>query len=233
MKVDGTLLDPLRQLITDKEYVKLYVSQKIGDKYNVKTFDILRKISEIDDYDPIQFPCVVKPTHASGMINICHSPEDFPKPELLKHWMQLNYYAQGREQNYKFLKPKIMVEEFISGNNSTVPFDYKVYCFHGRPHYIHVDSDRFKNPSRNYYDTGWHRLNVEWGYPNRHSTDPKPENLSELLQVASALSAPFDFIRVDCYVIGTDLRVGELTNCPARAGSVISPREMESELCYW
>ena len=32
IKLDGSLLDPLRQFITDKEYVKYYVSAVVGGK---------------------------------------------------------------------------------------------------------------------------------------------------------------------------------------------------------
>ena len=53
------------------------------------------------------------------------------------------------------------------------------------------------------------------------------------LGVASALSAPFDFIRVDLYVVGNQVRVGELTNCPDGVDGVIKPKHMESELYYW
>ena len=233
MKVDGTLLDPLRQFISDKEYVKIYIAGTIGDKFNIETYDILRSPSEIDDYTPTRFPCVVKPTHLSGSVRICSSSDSFPQPELLKKWLVRSHYKKTREQNYKFLKPKIIIEEFISQDDVTVPDDYRIYCFHGVPRFIQVESDRFTGHTRNYYDMKWRRLNVESKYPNRPSDHPKPEALSEMLQIASALAAPFHFIRVDLYQIGKDLRVGELTNCPASAGGVFETREMERQLYYW
>lgn len=233
MKVDGTLLDPLRQFISGKEYVKLYVAVTVGDNYNIETFDVLRKISELDDYIPDRFPCVVKPTHSSGRVRICHTPHDFPSPEELRRWMSFDLYTMGREQNYKFLRPKIIVEEFMSLDGSAVPEDYKIYCFQGSPRFIHVDGDRFSDHTRNFYDIDWRRLHVEWGYPGRISDDPKPENLTEMINIASVLSKPFDFIRVDLYTVGTELRVGELTNCPGNANEAFAPKQMERELCYW
>ena len=182
MKVDGTLLDPLRQFVSDKEFVKIYISGTVGDEYNIETFDILRRISEIDTYKPGRFPCVVKPTHLSGPVRACFSVETFPQTELLRSWMKCSHYQRVREQNYKRLRPKIIVEEFISDNGTNAPKDYKIYCFYGIPKFIHVDADRFNNHTRNFYDTRWRRLDMEWAYPRRPLVDPRPEALSEVLE---------------------------------------------------
>ena len=233
MKVDGTLLNPLRQFVSDKEFVKIYIAGTIGNEYNIETLDVLRNISEIDAYKPSRFPCVVKPTHSSGRVKICFSLDSFPKPKHLKRWLTRSLYKKTREQNYKFLTPKIIIEEFISHDGVTAPVDYKIYCFYGIPKFIHVDSARFTNHTQNFYDTDWCRLDGEWKYPGRPSDDPRPESLSEMLQIASALSAPFDFIRVDLYAIGKELRVGEITNCPLNAGGEFRTKEMERQLYYW
>lgn len=233
MKIDGTLLDPLRQFVSDKEFVKTYVAGIIGDQYNIETFDILRRLSEIETYKPVRFPCVVKPTHLSGPARICYSTEAFPHTTLLKNWMEASHYRRSREQNYKHLKPKIIIEEFISDNGKNIPLDYKIYCFYGVPKFIHVDHGRFNEHTRNFYDTEWRRLDIEWAYPSKAHSDPKPEALSEMLGLASALSTPFDFIRVDLYSVGGRVRVGELTNCPDGANGVIRPKQMESTLYHW
>ena len=103
MKVEGTLLDPLRQFISDKEFVKIYIAGTVGNEYNIETFDVLRQPSEVDAYNPSQFPCVVKPTHLSGPVRICFSADGFPRPELLMDWMGASHYKRVREQNYKHL----------------------------------------------------------------------------------------------------------------------------------
>ncbi len=233
MKVDGTLLDPLRQFVSDKEFVKIYIAGTVGDEYNVGTYDVLRDSSEIEGYRPSRFPCVVKPTHLSGPVKVCLTAEHFPRSELLKSWVARSHYQRTREQNYKRLQPKIIIEEFLSSDGTSSPDDYKVYCFYGVPKFIHVDADRFDNHTRNFYDTEWRRLDVEWAYPRRPFADPRPEALSEILRVASALSTPFDFIRIDLYVVGKKVRVGELTNCPDGVNGVIKPMRMENELYHW
>ena len=74
---------------------------------------------------------------------------------------------------------------------------------------------------------------MEWCYPARRSDDARPDALSEMLRVASILSAPFDFIRVDLYTTGNEVRVGELTVCPGGASEVVTPIEMERALYHW
>ena len=60
--------------------------------------------------------------------------------------------------------------------------------------------------------------------------DPKPPQLEKMLEIAAKLSHPFPFIRVDMYVSGTEVKVGELTNCPNSASRPFSPRSVEFTL---
>ncbi len=47
MKVDGTLFDPLRQFVTDKEYVKQYVAAVVGPQHTMETFQVLRTDEDV------------------------------------------------------------------------------------------------------------------------------------------------------------------------------------------
>ena len=38
-----------------------------------------------------------------------------------------------------------------------------------------------------------------------------------MIKVAQLLSEPFDFVRVDFFIVGTEFFVGELTHCPESA----------------
>ncbi len=64
IKTSGEIENPLRVYVSDKEQVKDYVRQTIGEKYNVPTIAVLRSPGEVDSFD---FParCAIKPTHAS------------------------------------------------------------------------------------------------------------------------------------------------------------------------
>ena len=44
MKKDGTLLDPLRQFVTDKEYVKYYIASVVGWQHTIETYKVLHAL---------------------------------------------------------------------------------------------------------------------------------------------------------------------------------------------
>ena len=222
--------DPLIQYVTDKEYAKQYVSSVVGNNYTTETYRILRNKEELKTYVLDQFPCILKPTHSSGQAVICADRSEFLDREGLARWFAINYYSRSREQNYRHLIPKIIVEEFFSGDGRTVPDDYKIFCFRGVPKFVQVDSGRYSQHTRNLYDTSWNRLPVTYVYPNRIEDDPMPALLGEMLHVAQELSAPFPFVRVDLYSTRTEMRVGELTFFPEAGSGLLKPAEAEFTL---
>ncbi len=230
LKAGGTAYDPRIQYLTDKEYAKQYISSVVGNNYTTETYRILHNREELKAYIPDRFPCIFKPTHSSGQAVICADDSVSLDREELGTWFSIDYYSRSREQNYRHLVPKIIVEEFFSKDGRTVPDDYKVFCFRGVPKLIQVDSGRFSQHTRNLYDTSWVRLPVTYVYPNRTKDDPKPALLGEMLHVAQQLSAPFPFVRVDMYSTESELRVGELTFFPETASGLLSPVEAEFTL---
>ena len=227
IKLDGTLADPLRQYVTDKDYVKHYVASAVGREYALETYDILRTSDEVNNLQLTRIPCVIKPTHMSGQVLICVDRTTRIDRELLKKWLRTNYYKRSREKNYRYLVPKIIVEEFFSGDGTNPPNDYKIFCFNGCPKLIEVDADRFLQHTRNYYDIAWNRLDVVVNYPPRQHGDPKPKNLGLMLDIARQLSKPFSSIRVDMYSNNRCVKVGELTNCHESAGGLVRPTMAE------
>ena len=230
MKVDGMLLDPLRQFVSDKEYVKLYIAGVVGKKYTLEAYQLIRTETEVDQLVLNKLPCVVKPTHASGPVRFYTESDALPDRELFRKWLKLDYYKRKREQNYRYLLPKIIVEEFFSRDGRTPPPDYKFHCFFGVPKLIQVDSNRFTRHTRNLYDTLWNLLPVSFGYPESSDKDIRPSELEEMLDVAARLSQPFSYIRIDMYAIDGEVRVGELTNCPGSAGERVRPSSAELAL---
>lgn len=230
VRVDGDLLDPLRQFVTDKEYAKWYVSATAGERYTLKTLAILNRVEEVDRLRLTHFPSVVKPTHLSGEVLFFREDDGALDRERLKGWFGANLYREAREQNYRWLRPRIMVEEYFDVSGAPVPDDYKVFCYRGEPRFIQVDSGRFTSHTRNLYDTSWRRLPCSIHYPAREEDDARPGPLARMLEIASRLAAPFDFMRVDLYVNGDDIRVGELTSCPGGALERLLPATCDERL---
>src|SRR5262249_37428877 len=112
MKLGGALSDPLRQFVSDKEHVKTYVAAVAGPRHVVPTLAVLRSPEEAEafDYPPT---CMVKPTHSSGRHILRRNANAQPDMDTINSWFAHSKYRRGRETNYRFLKPKIMVEELL------------------------------------------------------------------------------------------------------------------------
>ncbi len=230
MKLSNDLYDPIRQFVTDKEYVKIYISAIVGSQYNLQTLQILRNEEDIRFLNLTVFPCILKPTHRSGNAMIVKKSGDVDL-DILYKWItkESNYFHESKEKNYRYLKPKIIVEEFFSEDSEKLPFDYKFFCFNGKVKFIQVDIDRFTRHTRNFYDTNWNRLPFSLIY-NTGISIPSPPKLDEMIFIASKLSEPFCFVRIDMFSLNNKIRVGEITNLPESGLGKFFPSEVEYEL---
>ena len=151
--------------------------------------------------------------------------------QTLLNWLDApTYYDLHREKNYRYLQPKIIVEPFFGEDVSIVPADYKVYCFHGIARFLLLSTGRFGKQRESFYDVDWNRLQFSRGQQPHEEDAPRPQALTKIVAISQTLSRRFDFIRVDCYASGDDVRVGELTNLPAGANKPIRPLKEELRL---
>ena len=211
LKLSDEARAPVRSRITDKELVKDYVTRMIGPGHVVPTLAILKTAAEIDRFE-FPLPCVVKPTHSSQ--EVMHFGDAQPADEerrLLKYWLKKSYFAANREPNYRDLEHKIIVEPVIGGAFGAIE-DVKVLCFHGRPKLIQIDHNRFGAHGRDYFDVAGRRLPIQMRKPPADLPFPHPGKLAQIIELARRLSEGFSFLRVDFYVDGPRLLIGELTS---------------------
>ncbi|MBN1461946.1 MAG: hypothetical protein JXA57_20640 [Armatimonadetes bacterium] len=234
MRWRGELLDPLRQFTTDKVLAKEFIRARVGEKYVVKTFAVLETEEQIRDY---VFPqhCVVKPAHGCAAVVLCR--DGVVDRDLLASWLRIHYYRGTREQNYAFLRPRVLVEEFALGPDVAAD-DYRLFCVDGEAKVLRVT----RNPqipdghaTGRCYSADWVTQPV-WtsAYPPGPAV-PRPENLDEMLAVAAALSRDFPLVRIDLYTDGTVIKVGEITHCQGGGGTRYLPENGEalfSELLF-
>jgi hypothetical protein len=231
MKTSDEIVQPLRVFVSDKEHVKEFVREKLGDEYNVPTIAVLRSAAEVDSFE---FPadCCIKPTHASGQVILRTNGAPVDR-ERIKRWFGIDYYRFGREWNYRGLQPKVIVEPLIFGGTNVE--DFKIFCFKGEPRLIQVDIDRHTNHTRKFFDVEWNEQDFSIIYPRSAADFPRPASLDRMLAAARTLSAPFSFVRIDLYSDGDQVLVGEVTNCSENAGGFFVPRSAErraSELMF-
>lgn len=212
----------LRETISDKELVKEYVRQKLGDGFTPRTIAILRTREEALAYN---YPdtCVIKATHTSGHVIVRKKGSPPLDTKKIGAWFGIDYSENLREANYRHLERKVIVEEYLSGEGQETPRDYKIFCFSGRPAYIQVDTGRFSEHRRNMLSPNWRELDFGIIHPRCASPVTRPLKLEAMLAAAAKVSADFSFIRVDCYQLGDSFYIGELTNFPGGATQGFTP----------
>lgn len=205
----------LNQLV-DKYAVRQYVIDTIGEEYLNECYGVYDKVSEVNfDNLPNQF--VLKGVHGSGFNLIVKDKNKLNKIAArlkMKKWLFHNfYYKAGLEWAYKDVKPRIIAEQYLEELDRGELHDYKFFCFHGVPKFIHVDVDRFGGHQRLFYDTQWNKLPYKHYLPNDAEIE-KPDTLEHMLRIAKLLSKDFPMVRVDLYSTQGKVIFGELTFYP-------------------
>lgn len=225
--------DPKRKNLVDKYEVKKYVSEMIGDKYIIPTYGVWNKFDDID-FDKLPKQFVLKCTHDSGGIVICKDKNsfDFKKAQAkLNYHLKRKYFNGNREYGYQFVQPRILAEKYMEDESGWQLKDYKVFCFNGEPKFVEVDYDRYVGHKLNVYDLDWNYVDFYMTSPNDPNVNiPKPEKLSELLDLCRKLSKNEIFVRVDFYSIGEELYFGELTFYPGAGCIDFHPDEYDYKL---
>ena len=207
---------PNASLYVDKILVKLVISKLIDNVHIIETLGVWENADDIN-YDLLPKSFIIKTNHASGQNIIIKNKYDFDKKIVnltLNRWLKLNYSTLGKEYQYKKIRPLILVEPLINGQDDAPLNDYKFYCFNGNPMYVQVDFDRFTEHTRNFYDMNWNFQNFSILYPNNKKFIEKPINFDKMIEIAQKLSQGFPFIRVDLYSYGNKVYFGELTFHP-------------------
>jgi hypothetical protein len=220
----------------DKYEVRKYVKETIGEEYLVPLIGIY------DDPEDIYFnklpnQFVLKPTHTSGSVIICRDKNSLDLKQTKKtlaKWMQDNYYWRGREWPYKEVLPRIICEEIISTEDSSLPKDYKLFCFSGIPKVAFVASDRGMDTKFDFYDILWNKLPLSQHYPNSNLDMKKPLQWEEMIKLASKLSKQFPHVRVDFYIDANGyIKFGEMTFYHFSGFQVFEPREYDELFGSW
>lgn len=226
--------DPLLKVCADKVAARGF-AERLGDKYLVPIVGVLDRAIGID-FSGLPHSFVLKASHGSGWNVICRDIYELGREEVrrkFERWEKINFYDVGREWAYDRIPPRILCEHFLEGSDGSSPWDYKVFCFHGRARFIQVDYDRFDGHTRCLFDTDWIPLPCELEYPTRTEASEPPENLKELVRVAEELARGFPFVRVDLYEVGEQVFFGEMTFYPGKGVERFRPAIWDVKLSEW
>ncbi len=236
--------------MVDKYEAKLYVAEKIGEQYIIPTLGIWDSFEEID-FSKLPNQFVIKCTHDSGGLVICKDKATFDiekASQKINQCMKNNFYWFGREWPYKNVKPRIIVEKFMtdygegeSGDNfcennaNKEPTDYKMMCFDGKVNSSFVCSEWFTESGLKiaFHNTNWEEIPFSDHYPRSANLSEKTASYEQMVELVEKLSKDIPFVRVDFYEVRGQIYFGELTFYPGGGMEEFTPSEWDKTLGDW
>lgn len=230
---------PIYHKMVDKYEAKEYIAEKVGSEYVIPTLGIFSSVDEID-YDKLPNEFVIKTTHDSGTFVICRNKSDLDwqnvKKFISKRQKRTNYYHPYKEWPYDGVKPRIIVEKFLTDGRQELN-DYKFYCFNGKPMIYYITTNKgIGLPTRqDFYDINGSHLEIQdIGYPNNEiSIPPVPKCLEEMVRLSEILAQDTYHLRVDFYEINGHVYVGELTFFEGSGYCKFTPEKYNRILGDW
>ena len=224
--------NPVMHQCVDKYKVREYVKSKGLEETLVPLYAHYDSIEQVEwNKLPDQF--VVKTQNGGGGLNVvvCADKSKLNIAEInrkLQCKKKKTRYG-GREWAYYGSEPGIVVEKLLINekNPEAGVNDYKIFCYSGKPEFIIVDVDRYIGHKRNFYDTEWNDLHITSDCPAADRQIERPDNLDEMLRVASTLSKDFPYVRVDMYSMAGKVYFGELTFYPWSGYVQFTPDEAD------
>ena len=207
--------DPKYAKMVDKYEAKKYVGDIIGEEYIIPTYGVYDNFDEIN-FDSLPNSFVIKCTHDSGGVAICKDKKTFDKKsarEKIEKSLKRNYFNEGREPVYKYVKPRIIVEKYMEDKKHKEIVDYKFFCFNGEPKIMYIsDGSHTENQSIAFFDMDYNLLDIEReDYKKMVDIPLKPKNFEKMKEFSRILSKNMYHLRVDFYEINGHLYFGELT----------------------
>lgn len=227
--------NPLLNKCVDKYEVREYVKEKLdkcGEEILIPLIGIYNNVNDID-FDKLPNEFIMKLTNGSSFNHICKNKS---KSEIktiknkFRKWINLDYYAYGREWAYKNVENRIICEKLLKPSSGEAPEDYRFFCFNGKVEFITIDIDSVVNGVknsyyyRNLYSRNWESIDATIQYPNKVGYNvPKPKRLDDMIRIAEKLSEDFPAVRVDLYYFDEKIYFGELTFYHSSGYQTIKP----------
>ena len=208
--------NPILIKLVDKAEVKSWAAERIGEEHVIPTLGVWDCFDEIN-FDELPNAFVLKCTHDSGGNYIVTDKSkmnvELARKKLESH-LKVNYYWHMREWPYKYVKPRILAEEYMVDESGYELKDYKFFCFDGKVKYLFVATDRSiqgKETKFDFFDENFSHLPIKNGHKNADRELLRPLGFEIMKEYASILSKGFPESRVDFYDINGSVYFGEIT----------------------
>lgn len=232
--------NPSYVYMVDKCAAKEYVANLIGNQYIIPTLGVWNCFEDID-FDKLPQQFVLKCNHDSGGVIVCRDKNKFNKQKAAKFLnkrLKINYFYAGRQQSYKNIKPKLIVEQYLEADtdaeDSSVKglVDYKFYCFNGEPHFLYISKglEDHRTARISYATLEWEKADFHrHDYMEFEQLPPQPACFEKMIELSRILARGHYFLRVDFYEVNEKVYFGELTFYPGNGMTLFEPEEYEEQ----
>lgn len=224
LKLERYATDSLIRQCADKFAVREYLKQTGCEDILIPLIASYDSVDAIE-WDKLPNSFAMKWNFGCGFNIICPDKSKLDIGDAIKRMKRWgkdkSCYLDYSELQYKDVKKKIIVEDYLKPETGILPSDYKVYCFNGIAEYILLCVGRDSDGHAKFYffDKNWElaRINNDSINAPLDFYYPKPKCFNKLISCAETLSKPFEFVRADFYVVNDNVYFGELTFTPAGA----------------
>lgn len=213
---------PIKKYCANKINLRNYCINKLNKNLCPKILKIYNSPNNID-INTIPNNCIIKCNHGSNMNIICDNNHTFNNNDLiqLKEWFNTDYSIKFNEFFYSGITHKIFIEELLD-----IDYEYKIFCFNGKPKIIEVifydnlneslykgDLNYIKQWSRHdaLVDINFNLLdNYQFNIPRKSFNEIdflkenyknyKFENINLIIDYCKKLAIEFKFVRIDFYI---------------------------------
>jgi hypothetical protein len=207
------------------KYIDKLKFKEYAKKMNIdspKTLFVINNINKLSLKD-IPANCVIKTNHASARNIIIKNGKiiggNIKNLDLVKDWdlikqrlkRWLDPYNIIKEPQYKYITPKIYVEELLEPS----PTEIKLLVINGKVKLLYIFDNTIRPPCRQYLDTNWNPIDCSDSVRDTcYRKVEKPDNWRNIIKVAERLSDNIDFVRIDLFLHNGKILAGEYTLTP-------------------
>jgi hypothetical protein len=226
----------LHTMLSDKFAVRKFIKERFGEKFLIPLVFQTTNPNDISANIIPDYPVIIKANHDSGNNFIIRDKKNVDWKKLqtdCRWWLSWNYYYSDREQQYKNIERRIIVEKLLITKEDKIPNDYKLNFINGNLEFVYVSLDREGGNFRNIYDFNWKPLNFKWARKNKMQKTQRGNEISPpatwdlMKEIGTEISKLFPYVRVDFYDVDGKLYFGEITLCHGGGFDCFEPQEVD------
>lgn len=222
----------------DKFKVRDYVAKKLGtDKYLIPLYYETLDWRDVKLENMPDKPFVIKCNHDNSSYRIVQDKKEVNWKEMrLFYRRRLNgrsHFWANREWPYKYVQPRVMVEQLLMPKIDDGLWEFKFYCFGGKIGIIQLSIQKDGKKKFCYLNANYIPYSIDHHIGEMEMIEDVPEIYckEEMQNIALCLAQDFEYhIRVDVYQVDKKLYVGELTFFDGAGFDIIYPESWNLEL---